>query len=47
MFTLILLVLAFVLFLLAGFNVTHPRCNLGWLGAACATLALLLSHWPK
>jgi len=38
---LILLVFALVLFLLAGANVGHPRANLGWLGAAAATLALL------
>lgn len=40
---LIFLVLAFVLFLGAGFNlVSHPRINLGWLGLAFLTLALWL-----
>lgn len=40
---LIFLVLAFVLFLLAGLNIpTPPRLNLGWLGLACLTLGLWL-----
>lgn len=37
---LILLVLAFVLFLVSAFNVSLPRVNLGWLGLAFLTLAL-------
>ena len=36
----ILLAFAFALFVLAGLNITHPRCNLGWLGLAFLTLAL-------
>jgi len=44
----ILLVAAFVLFLLAAFIVPDgPRFRLGWAGAACATLAWLITHWPK
>jgi len=43
----ILLVAAFILFLLAALNVNSPRFGLGWAGAACATLAFLLTHWPK
>lgn len=31
----ILIVLGFVLLLLAGLNVGHPRVSLGWLGLAC------------
>jgi hypothetical protein len=38
----ILLCLAFVLFLLAGFNIATPRTSLGWLGLAALTLALWL-----
>ena len=37
-----LLVVAVVLFILAAINVGPPRVNLGWLGAASATLALLV-----
>lgn len=48
MLVLILLVAAFILFVLAALNVpSPPRFSLGWAGAACATLALLLMHWPK
>jgi hypothetical protein len=39
---LIFLVLAFVLFVLAGIGVAHPRWNFGWLGLAFLTLALWL-----
>jgi hypothetical protein len=39
---LILLVFAFVLFVLAGCKVTPPRADLGWLGLAALTLALWL-----
>lgn len=42
----ILLVAAFVLFVLAALNTNSPRFNLGWAGAACATLAWLITHWP-
>lgn len=37
---LILLVLAFVLLLLAAFNVNPPRVSLGWLGLALWLLAV-------
>ena len=40
--TLVLYVLAFVLFVLAGLGVGHPRAVLGWLGLAALTLTLLL-----
>lgn len=43
----ILLVAAFVLFLLAALNANSPRFNLGWAGAACAALAWLIAHWPR
>lgn len=39
MLHIVLLVLAFVLFLLAGVNVGHPRVSLGWLGLACLAAA--------
>jgi hypothetical protein len=39
---LILLVFAFVLFVLAGLRVSHLRVDLGWLGLAFLTLALWL-----
>lgn len=42
--TFILLVLAFVLFLLAGFGIGHPRLNLLGLGLAAWVLAVLLEH---
>jgi len=38
----ILLVFAFVLACLAGFNVGAPRWSLGWLSLACFYLSLLL-----
>lgn len=41
-----LLVLALVLTLLAGFNVSHPRLQLGWLGVSALILALLIKFWP-
>jgi hypothetical protein len=34
--------LAFIFFLLAGFNVPQPRVNLGWLGLAALTVAAWL-----
>jgi uncharacterized integral membrane protein len=43
----ILLVGAFVLFVLAAINVNSPRFNLIGGGLACLTLAYLLTHWPK
>lgn len=43
----ILLVAAFVLFVLAALNVPSTRVNLGWAGAACLTLAWLIVNWPK
>ena len=39
----ILLVFAFVLLVLAAFNVpTPPRLNLGWAGMACWVLSILI-----
>lgn len=42
----VLLVLTVVLCGLAAFGVGHPRLHLGWLGVACAALALLIGNWP-
>lgn len=42
LFSLILLVAAFILFVLAAINVPSSRVSLGWAGLACLTLALLL-----
>lgn len=39
---LILYVVAFVLFVLAGFRVATARVDLGWFGAAAIALALVL-----
>lgn len=39
---LVFLILAFLLFVLTAVGVSHPRCNLGWLGLAFLTLALWL-----
>lgn len=44
MLILILWVLALVLFTLAALNVPSTKMNLGWAGAAVATLAILLSR---
>ena len=38
-----LLILALVLFMLAGLGIGGPRLNLGWYGLACVTLAVLLT----
>ena len=48
MVTLILLVLGFVLFLLAGCGIppAGPRWNLVALGLACVTLAEILARTP-
>lgn len=47
MLFLILLVAAFVLFLLAALNVpSAPRLSLGWAGAACATRGPVRYGWP-
>ena len=47
MVTLILMVFAFVLFVLAGFNVpAGPRWNLIGLGLACWVLAEILTRTP-
>jgi hypothetical protein len=44
MLNLILLILAFVLLLLAAFNVPNPpRVSLGWLGLAFWCLSLILA----
>jgi hypothetical protein len=42
LFSQILLVAAFVLFVLAGIGVPSGRYGLGWFGLACAMLAALL-----
>jgi hypothetical protein len=42
MFATVLMIAGFILFVLAAFNVPSSRVALGWLGAACVTLALLL-----
>ena len=47
LFITILLVAALILFVLAALNANSPRLNLGWLAAACVTLAYLLTHWPR
>jgi hypothetical protein len=41
-FHLIMLVFAFVFFVLAALNIGPPRLSLGWLGMAFLTLALWL-----
>jgi len=46
MLVLILFVAAFILFVLAALNVPSTRFSLGWAGAACAMLGLLIQHWP-
>lgn len=43
MISLILEVLSFVLFLIAAFVNPIPRVNLGWLGAACWVLSVILA----
>ena len=42
MIRLVLLVLAFVLFLLAAANVSYPKVSFGWLGLACLAVAVWL-----
>lgn len=42
LFSQILLVAAFVLFVLAGIGIPAGRYSLGWFGLACAMLAALL-----
>lgn len=44
MVRLVLLILATVLFLLAAFEVTAPRVQLGWLGLACLTVSFWFPH---
>jgi len=44
MLSTILMVFAFVLLVLAAFNIPcPPRLNLGWAGMACWALSILLS----
>lgn len=45
MISTILLVFAFVLALLAAFNIGQPRWSLGWMSLACYFLSLLLGSW--
>lgn len=40
---LVLNVAGFILFVLAALNVGSPKFNLGWAGAACVMLAVLLT----
>lgn len=42
----ILVVLAFVLFILASIPRLNSPISLGWVGMAALTLAYLLGHWP-
>jgi hypothetical protein len=46
MISLILLIVALVLFILAGFNVTTPRFNPVGLGLAAWVLAEIVGSWP-
>lgn len=46
MVSLIFYILALVLFGVAAFGIGAPRVHLGWLGAACFTLAVLLGGAP-
>lgn len=41
---LILLIAAFVLFVLAAVNVPSPKVNLGWAGMACIAAYWLFAH---
>jgi hypothetical protein len=45
MLHLILLVFAFVLFVLAGVGVSHPRVKLTEIGLALWVLSVLLGYW--
>ena len=48
MFSLILIVAAFVLFVLAALNVpSSPRLNLGWAGLACWVASELVGKFVK
>lgn len=40
----ILLILALVCFILAAFSISVPKVNLGWLGMAALTLAVLVGQ---
>ncbi len=44
MVVLILFIAAFILFVLAAFRVSSPRIAIGWAGAACIALALILQR---
>ena len=46
MISLILLIVALVLFTLAGFNVAAPRVNLLAFGLAAWVLAEIVGSWP-
>lgn len=43
---LILLIAAFIIFVLAAFNWTAPRINLVSLGLALLALAFIVERWP-
>lgn len=45
--SMILMVLAFVLFLVASAGVSHPRVNFGWLGLASWVLSILIAGTIK
>lgn len=42
----VLVLVACVLFVLAGLRIGGPRVHLGWLGASLAALAVLIHTWP-
>lgn len=46
MISLILLLVAFALFVAAGFNVAAPRYSLVSFGLASWVLAVIISEWP-
>ncbi len=47
MFSLILLVFAFVLVCLAAKNIGAPNWSLGWAGMACYFLSLILGSYHR
>lgn len=41
--SLVLMIVAIILFVIAGLGVQVPRAQVGWFGLACVTLALILT----